>query len=266
MSEPFDLPAYLNRIGVAEVPSLDADGLLTLQRGQRLNIPFENLDILLGRGISLDSEHIFDKLVRQRRGGYCFEQNGLFLGALREAGFTARPLLARVWLFANGTPPKTHMINLVTVGDEEWIADAGFGGSYTPPMRLAEHEVVGTDGISHRLIRHDELGWMLERSADNGETWSPQYSFTTAKVWPADIALSNHFVSTEPGGRFTSNAIASIVLPNGFASIVNRDYSRSSAKGDEASEIASAKMFQLRLSLVFGIDLSNGEIEALGLF
>jgi N-hydroxyarylamine O-acetyltransferase len=265
MSE-FDLAAYLGRIGVAELPPPDADGLVTIQRAHRLNIPFENLDILLGRGISLDPERVFDKLVRQRRGGYCFEQNGLFLAALHAAGFEARPLLARVWLFATETPPKTHMINLVTLDGEAWIADAGFGGSYTPPMRLAEHAVVGPDGIRHRLIRDDVLGWMLERSADEGETWAPQYSFTTALVWPSDIALSNHFVSTEPGGRFTSNAIASVVLPNGFASLINRDYSRSSAKGDEAAQIASPKALQLRLSLVFGIDLSNGEIEALGLF
>jgi N-hydroxyarylamine O-acetyltransferase len=266
LSQPFDLAAHLTRIGLAEVPPPDADSLVAIQRGQRLAIPFENLDILLGRGISLDPDRVFDKLVRQRRGGYCFEQNSLFLAALQASGFRARPLLARVWRFATDTPPKTHMINLVTIDGQEWIADAGFGGSYTPPMTLAEHEVEGPDGVRHRLIRAEDLGWVLERSADDGETWSPQYSFTTSRVWPADIALSNHFVSTVPDGRFTTNAIASIVLPHGFASLVNRDYNRSSAKGEEVAQIASAKALQLRLSLVFGIDLSQDEIELLALF
>lgn len=261
----FDLSAYLVRIGLEETPAADADGLVAIQRAHRLAIPFENLDILLGRGISVDPETIFEKLVRRRRGGYCFEQNSLFLAALRTLGFEARPLLARVWLMAERTPPKTHMVNLVTIGGEAWIADAGFGGSYTPPMRLEEGETRSLDGVRHRLTRDPEHGWMLMRCAD-GESWAPQYSFTTARVWPADIALANHYTSTVPDGRFTSNAIASIVLPHGFASLVNRDYSRNSAKGEERAHIASAKALQLRLSLVFGIDLTSQEIETLELF
>lgn len=222
--------------------------------------------MLLGRGVSLEPEKIFDKLVRQRRGGYCFEHNGLFLDALRAVGFGARPLLARVWLFATETPPKTHMLNLVTINGQEWIADAGFGGSYTPPMPLKEHEVVGSDGVRHRLLRDADHGWLLERSADGGESWSPQYSFNTTPVWPSDIVLSNHFVSTVPGGLFTSKVMVSIVLPNGFASLIDRDYGRSSAAGEEKAQIASPKALQLRLSLVFGIDLSSEEVAQLGLF
>lgn len=265
MTTNFDLAAYFARIGLSETPAADVTGLVAVQRAHRLSIPFENLDIRLGRGISLDPERVFDKLVRHRRGGYCFEQNSLFLSALHALGFEARPLLARVWLFATDTPPKTHMINLVTIGGAEWIADAGFGGSYTPPMPLAEGEVQGPDGIHHRLSRDEPLGWMLERSTD-GEHWSRQYSFTTALVWPADFELANHYTSTMPGGVFTGNVIASAVLPNGFASLANRDYSRSSRKGEEKAEIASAKALQLRLSLVFGIDLTNEEIDALALF
>jgi len=259
----FDLLAYRSRIGLAELPRPDEDGLVAVQRAHRLAIPFENLDIPLGHGISVDPDAIFRKLVTARRGGYCFEQNGLFLSALQAMGFHARPLLARVWLFATETPPKTHMLNLVSFGDEAWIADAGFGGSYTPPMPLAELAVTGADGVSHRLARDAQFGWMLERRDESG-SWSRQYSFTTDPVWPADIAQANHFTSTLPGGRFTSNAIASIVLPNGFASLVNRDYSRASAKGEERSRIASANMLQLRLSLVFGIDLSREQIDRLG--
>jgi len=260
----FDLPAYLARIGLKEVPDADAEGLLTLQRAHRLSIPFENLDIPLGRGISLDPEQVFDKLVRRRRGGYCFEQNGLFLAALHAIGFEARALLARVWLFATETPPKTHQVLLVALNGEDWIADAGFGGSYTPPMRLAEGEAASPDGTRFRLIRDAQHGWMLARWG--GEDWQPQYSFTTDRVWPADIAMSNHFVSNEPDSRFVTSMFVTTVLPHGFASLINRDYHRTSAKGDERSEISSAKMLQLRLSLVFGIDLTDQEIAALGQF
>ncbi|MGE0775083.1 MAG: arylamine N-acetyltransferase [Sphingomonadaceae bacterium] len=265
MTAAFDIPAYLARIGLAEQPAPDLAGLIAIQRAHRLAIPFENLDIRLGRGIDLDPDHVFDKLVLRRRGGYCFEQNGLFLSALLAMGFAARPLLARVWLFAADAPPKTHMLILVTLNGEEWIADAGFGGSYTPPMPLAEQEMQSPDGTRHRLLRDGEFGWMLERQAGQGE-WSGQYSFSTARVWPSDIALANHFTATAPGSRFVENAVASVALPTGFASLFNRSYSRTSAKGEEAAEITSAKMLQLRLSLVFGIDLSNEEVARLGLF
>jgi N-hydroxyarylamine O-acetyltransferase len=262
----FDIAAYLARIGLPESPALDGEGLFALQRAHRLAIPFENLDIPLGRGISLDPAHLFDKLVLRRRGGYCFEQNSVFLSALRALGFEARPLLARVWLFAEDVPPKTHMLLLVTQESGLWIADAGFGGAYAPPMPLAEGEVLGPDGAWHRLVRDDEFGWILERRAGDENEWSRQYSFTTAPVWPSDIGLANHFTATQPGGHFTSNVIASVILPNGLAALTNRNYTRYSASGAERAEIASAKMLQLRLSLVFGIDLSSDEIAALNLF
>lgn len=263
---PFDIAAYLARIGLPEPPAPDADGLFAVQRAHRLAIPFENLDIPLGRGISLDPEHLFDKLVLHRRGGYCFEQNGIFLSALHALGFEARPLLARVWLFAEDVPPKTHMLILVTLPSGEWIADAGFGGAYAAPMPLVEGEVLGPDGAWHRLIRDDAFGWVLERRGGDEGEWIRQYSFTTAPIWPSDIGLANHFTATQPGGRFTSNVVASIILPNGLAALTNRDYTRYSASGAERAEISSAKMLQLRLSLVFGIDLSSEEIAALNLF
>ena len=95
MSNSLDLPAYLARIALPAPPAPDAEGLAAVQRAHRLVIPFENLDIPLGRGISLDPDAVFDKLVTRGRGGYCFEQNQLFLRALHAMGFTARPLLAR---------------------------------------------------------------------------------------------------------------------------------------------------------------------------
>lgn len=261
----FDLDAYLARIGLKEPPAADVQGLLAVQRAHRLAIPFENFDVLLKRPIATEPEAVFEKLVRKRRGGYCFEQNTLFLEALQALKFDARPLLARVWLFAEAVPPKTHMILLVTIDGREWIADAGFGGSYTPPMPLGEGEAESPDGARYRLRRDAVHGWMLERN-HRSQGWEPQYSFTTAPVWPADIALANYHTSTAPDSRFTSSIIASMVLPNGFASLNDLDYRRSSGTGEEAGAITSAKMLQLRLSLLFGIDLQNEEIEALGLF
>ena len=141
-----------------------------LQRAHRLAIPFENLDIPLGRGISIDPAHVFDKLVTRRRGGYCFEQNQVFLRALLAMEFVARPLLARVWLMAESTPPLTHTFSLVNIDGQEWIADAGFGGSFSPPMPLEDGATVQmADGTAHRLVRR-EHDWMLERAGDPAAT------------------------------------------------------------------------------------------------
>ncbi len=274
MPEEIDLDAYLARIGLKSRPAADPEGLAAVQRAHRLSIPFENLDVILGRGISLDPGAIFDKLVTRRRGGYCFEQNGLFGDALAALGFTTRPLLARVWLGATETPPRTHTLNLVTIEGTSWIADAGFGGSYSLPMPLAEGEALGPDGARHCLSRDGVHGWVLDRLGNPATTdgrgaeqgWVRQYSFTTDPVWPADLAQANHFTATVPGGRFTSCVVASMVLPNGFASLVDRAYSRTSASGTEQSEITSEKMLRLRLSLMFGIDLTTEEVAALGLF
>lgn len=272
---PFDLAAYLERIRLPAPPSIDEAGLQVLQRAHRLAIPFENLDVALGRPIRIDGDAVFAKLVEARRGGYCFEHNRLFGDALAALGFEARPLLARVWLGQMAVPPLTHTLSLVTMGDERWIADAGFGGSYAPAMPLVDGvETDAPDGARFRLSGDDVGGWMLERRGDAATTdgrgagpgWQRQYGFTVAPVFDSDLALSNHWSSTAPGTRFTAHAIVSLVLPRGFASLTDRAYRRRS--GDQASEASldDPRQYRMRLSLMFGIELSQEEVAALGLF
>lgn len=275
----FDLDLYLERIRLAERPQADAAGLLALQRAHRLAIPFENLDVILGRGIAIDSDSVFAKLVTARRGGYCFEHNRLFLDALDALGFTARPLLARVWLGAEHVPPLTHAISLVTIDGQDWIADSGFGGSYVPPMPLADgEEAVAPDGARFRLNRDPAYGWMLDRQGDAATTdgrasgadpelfAGAQYSFELQTVYPADFALGNHWTSTAPGTRFTTLRLVSIVLPRGFASLNDRAYRRRNGDNDGSAEITDPRVYRLRLSMMFGIDLPPDAVAQLGLF
>lgn len=275
ISAPIDLDAYLDRIGLGLPPAPDAKGMTIVQQAHRLSIPFENLDVRLGRGISLDPDHVFDKLVHRRRGGYCFEQNQLFLRALTAIGFDARPLLARVWLGATDVPPRTHTINLVRVDGNDWIADAGFGGSYGPPMRLFDgSEATAPDGADFRLSLTDDHGWLLERRGDpratDGRTthddWQAQYSFTLEHVAPSDLELSNHWTSTRSGVRMTSLSLVSLVLPSGFASLTDRHYTRRSGDQHVEADIDSATAYRLRLNFVFGIALDEVEVMGLGLF
>lgn len=276
MTDAFNLPAYLERIGLKEPPLATAEGLSQVQRAHRLAIPFENLDIVLGRGIAIDSASVFAKLVSARRGGYCFEQNRLFEDALIALGFSVRPLLARVWLGVDGPPPgKTHTLGLVTIDGQDWIADAGFGGSYNPPMPLADGETaMAPDGAQFRLMRDPLHGWMLERNGhpgatdgrSRGEGWVPQYSFATDAVFEADLALSNHWTATAPESRFTRFRIVSAVLPQGFATLTDRQYRRRNGDQEATGEIDDPRVYRMRLSLLFGIDLSVEDIARLGLF
>lgn len=271
----FDLDAYLARVRLPVRPTLDGYGLQALQRAHRLAIPFENVDVALGRGIAIDSGAVFDKLVTRSRGGYCFEQNRLFGDALAALGFDARPVLARVWLGAVEPPPLTHVLSLVTVDGREWIADPGFGGSYAPPMPLAEGaEVEASDGARFRLRRDDAHGWMLLRDGDpattdgrgTGEGWRPQYSFTTAPVWDSDLAMGNWWSSTAPASRFRQLVVTSIVLPRGFASLTDRRYRRRVGEDETTGEIDDPRVYRMRMSLMFGIDLSAEDVAGLGLF
>lgn len=249
------LDAYLARIGLDARPTADIDGLRTVHRAHRRTIPFENLDIALGRGISLDPDVLFAKLVTARRGGYCFEHNALFLGALEALGFAVRPLLARVWLFADGVPPATHTLTLVTLGGEAWIADAGFGGSEVPPLRLAEGAAAGDGAIRHTLRADPDFGWMLERDGER------QYSFTEARVWPVDLAIANHWVATAPASRFVALRIANIVADGGLVSLTGTRLSEGDAEGE-----LDAAGYRAALAVRFGIELSEDEVAALGLF
>lgn len=264
MSES-SLSRYLERVGFAGKPAPDLDTLVRLQLAHRLAIPFENLDIPLGRGISLAPERVFDKLVAQRRGGYCYEQNGLFLAMLREIGFEARPLLARVWLLAEGIPPRTHTFNLVTLGGVDYLADAGFGGSYLPVLELAEGSAAETpDGARHRLSRDPEHGWLLER--DGGSGWTRQYSFTLDAVMPADLEMANHWTATRPDTRFTTLKIASCPIGDGFASLVGRTFTLNRRGVPEVREIESAEEYRHVLSERFRLALGADEVIALGLY
>jgi N-hydroxyarylamine O-acetyltransferase len=272
----FDLDAYLTRIGMPARPTLDAAGLERLQRAHRLAIPFEALDPALGRPVDIGSDAVFAKLVGRRRGGYCFEHNRLFGDALAALGFAVRPLLARVWLGATDVPPLTHTLSLVTLDGQDWIADPGFGGSYSPPLPLVDGATgVGVDDARFRLQADAVHGWMLLRDGDpattdgrgTGEGWRPQFSFTTATVWESDLQLGNHWTSSAPASRFRQLRIASIILPRGFATLTDRHYRRQVTGGEaSAGEITDPRVYRMRLSLMFGIDLTKEEVEELGLF
>lgn len=283
------MEAYLARIGLTQVPEADAAGLARIVKAHRQSIGFENIDVMLGRSIRIDADSVRAKLVtgQARRGGYCFEQNALFGAMLARIGFDARPLLGRVWLgmdwpgASDAMPPMTHTFSLVTIDGASWIADAGFGGSFVPPMPLMNGaEATTEDGAHHRLRRSGAPGeakgaWLLERAgavsatdgraSDHGD-FQPQYSFGLGEVAPVDLELANHWTATRPATRFTSGCLASIVLEDGFASLNARSLRIYAGGRASTMEIATARDWRSVLADLFHIELSVEEVAQLALF
>jgi len=277
-----NLDRYLDRIGFVARPSAEPDVIAALQSAHRLAIGFENLDVMLGRPIRIDASSVFDKIVVNGRGGYCFEQNRLFGDVLAAIGVANRPLLARVrlGLAQDVIPPRTHVCLLATIAGGKWLVDAGFGGSDLAPLPLEDGaEAQTADGARHRLRRTGERGslegeWLLERagpvSATDGRAaahgdWQAQYTFDLAQVVPGDLEQANHWTSTRPDTRFTSLHVASIPLVGGFASMVDRDLTVYGANGTERRVIADAADYARTLREVFRIAMTEQEAARLPL-
>lgn len=228
----FDLKAYLGRIGYEGDPAVSLQSLRKLLHHQLHTIPFENFDICLGRSIDLSPDYQFDKLVRKRRGGYCFEINGLLLAAAQAIGFEARPLLARVHGddFVGG---RDHQLTLITLGHQQWIVDAGFGRD-TPhcplPVNLDETFVCATRKL--RFVDGAHLGTLLQLEAE-GE-WKTLYSFDFEYVGPADIETSNHFTATHPSSHFVQRRVAALPVEGGVVTL--SDYKMTIRKDGQQTE------------------------------
>ena len=206
----FDLAGYLERIGASAGSDLRA-----LHRAHVAAIPFENLDPHQGIPVSLEPEDLERKLVADRRGGYCFEQNLLFKAALEAAGWRVEPMLARVRYGAppGAVRPRTHLLLRVSADGVSWHADVGFGnGTPVEPLQFGPAGVHEMDGWSFRVVEEgDEL--VLQTLEEPG--WQAVYAFAPRPVPLVDVETSNWFTSTYPRSPFVTGLIASVQRRDG---------------------------------------------------
>ncbi|HZZ49036.1 MAG TPA: arylamine N-acetyltransferase [Pseudonocardia sp.] len=199
--ELFDLDAYLHRIGQPAAPP-SASTLRELARAHVRTIPFENVDVVLGRHRGLAPGAITDKLVRRTRGGYCFEHALLFAAAAAGLGYPVRRLLSRVQPHRAGA--RTHMTLLVGADNTDHLVDVGFGAGMIEPIPLRDAAEVDQAGWLHRLESRGEE-WTLLRRTDDG--WTPQHAFTLEPARPIDYEVAHHYVSTHPKSPFVGNLV-----------------------------------------------------------
>lgn len=206
---PF-LRAYFSRLGWTGEPDVSIDTLRELHLQHNSAIPFENLDVLLPREIHLDDRALEEKLIAARRGGYCFEQNGLLERVLREIGFNVRSLLGRVVL-ANPPqmPPRTHRLLLVEVAGERWIADVGFGGqTLTAPIKLLADIPQQTPHGSYRLV-HEGDEWTLQ--FNHHEHWQSMYHFDLGRQYASDYVMGNFWSAHWPQSHFRHHLLMCVI-------------------------------------------------------
>jgi N-hydroxyarylamine O-acetyltransferase len=268
MSYNVNLEHYFARIGYEGPRAATLDVLQAIHALHPRAIPFENLSPFTRRAVRLDLESIERKLVSDRRGGYCFEQNALFANVLTQLGFSVTPLLARVlWgREDDAVPPRTHMVLRIDIGGEAWIADVGFGSvTLTAPLRLttgvAQHTQLGIFRLAD--ASHDALNLEVQL---RDESWARIYRFDLHPVEWIDYETSNWYTSTAPDSIFLSTLIVCRVMPEARIALFNDQLSERAADGELLSErqITSADEFAECLRDQFG--LNTGEIDTARVF
>lgn len=206
-----DLEAYLHRIGIDDrPPEPTLDTLRRLQRAHITSIPFENGETVLGRPTPLDVGSLQDKMVRHRRGGYCFEHAGLFAAALERLGFGVTGLISRITMGADKLLPATHAAIKVDTEDNDrsWISDVGRGGGPLEPIELADGAAL-QENWTFTLQRTEHARteyWTLFASRPEG--WLDLHRFSLTPSYPIDYVVGNHYIATHPDSPFNRRIIA----------------------------------------------------------
>ncbi len=258
MNHSMDLASYFTRVGLAGgTLSASTENLQRLHQAQVYSIPFENFDVALGRPVHLDLPALEEKLVHQRRGGYCFELNGLFRAVLEQLGYSVVPLLGRVHLRGDHLG-RTHLLLLVTIENQQWVADVGFGGGcgLITPERFQFDKPFQQQHQRFRYVKDDRYGVMFQLWWDNNH-WKNIYSFDFTTVDSSDIALGNYFTSTSPSSLFTQSIVATKPTPNGRLALLNRQMKIVQDGVEQVLEIEKGPAYFEMLREQFGLALGK---------
>ncbi|KAB2386150.1 arylamine N-acetyltransferase family protein [Actinomadura montaniterrae] len=270
-SDLLDLPAYLKRIGYDGAPRPDAATLRALHRAHVTSIPFENLEIMLGRPVELDLAAVQGKLVDRPRGGYCFEHNRLFAAVLEKIGFEVTALTGRVSMGAEKLLPGTHALLLVRTpgqpADEAaLLCDVGFGGGPLEPLAFpGDGADVDQDGWGLRLrpgrttaaLPAGAQVWEMHQRGPDG--WFRRHSFPLVEAFRVDFDVLNHYVSTSPRSPFTRRPFVQRFSPEAHLVLDGTAVTVTRPAGEtETRDVAPARLPEV-LAEEFGIVLEGGD-------
>lgn len=259
------LDAYFERIGYGSPTSRSLATLNAIVRAHVQTIPFENIDVLMGRGIVLEPHAIRHKLVSSPRGGYCFEHNSLLAEVLQELGFSPMVLSARVRIGrpSDFVPARTHMVLRVELEHTLWLVDVGVGGlSPTAALALETEGPQPTPHETRRVVRLGQWTGLEQRSPDAklvhqvllGDTWQDVCEFTLEEMPLIDRTLANWYLNTHPASHFRDRLMVAKAHVGGRATLLNREFTRREAAGGTKTVlIESAEQLDAVLQQQFGI-------------
>ena len=247
--------AYLERIGYQGPVDPCAEILQKLHTAHIRSVPFENLDIHLGRPIVLNEPALYSKIVRERRGGFCYELNGLFYGLLRGLGFSVSMLSAGVATKERGFGPDyDHMALLVSL-EEPWLADVGFGDSFEQPLALNTSAVQEQEENAFR-VEADGTNRVLLRRTRSGE-WQPQYRFSLEPRKLEDYAAMCLHHQSSPLSHFTRQRVVTLATPEGRITLSGMRLIATARDGRRSErDVADRAEYKELLLRVFGIRLA----------
>ena len=247
---PVDVTAYLRRTGAPRPAAPTLAALTALHEAHVGAIPFENLDVLLGREIRLDLDSLQAKLVAGGRGGYCFEHNTLFAAVLGELGFGVTTLFGRVGSKPDAVRPRTHMVLRVDLPEGPFLADVGFGGD--GPVRPVPLDAApAAPGGGHRV----------EAEPDGFALHGPEgslYTFTLERQHAVDFEVANHWTSTHPSSHFRRTLTAQRSWPGGRAILRDRELVETRSAERQTTTVRDADHLLAVLEAVFGLRFPAG--------
>lgn len=253
-----DVQFYLDRLDDHETPEPTAETLRRLHLAHLLTVPFENLSIHMGEPIVLETKALFDKIVRRRRGGFCYELNGLFAALLRTLGFRVDMLSAGVANSEGRFGPEFDHMTLLVHLQQRWLADVGFGDSFRQPLLLDESGAQIEGEKAYRLTRAGDYFTLMRRDGLNStDPWQAQYRFTLQPHTLSDYIERCYYHQTSPESTFTQKRVCSKATPTGRVTLSDRRFIMTSEDGTRNErELQDEKEVTCILRDYFGINLT----------
>jgi N-hydroxyarylamine O-acetyltransferase len=261
-SDELDLDAYLERTGYNGPLEPTAGTLRELHRRHVETIPFENLEIMLGRPVVLDLPSLQAKLVAHRRGGYCYEHNLLFAAVLERLGYTFTGLSARVTMGTGKLRPPTHMCIRAEVDGMAWLADTGFGNAgLIEPIPMRPGQPARQGAWEYALAEAGHGVWALRSLQPEG--WLELYTFTLEPRWPVDYMVLNWYTSTHPNSAFTQRPVVQKVSDSVRRSLVGAELAVIGPGWSRHTRAVDPAELPEVLAADFSIDLTAQDAETL---
>ena len=247
-----DADRCLKRIGYIGPTELNLSTLRALQRAFLLRVPFENLDIHLGRQISLSSESIYEKIVSRKRGGFCYECNILFFDLLNELGFQVEYLSARMVKGSTVGPEYDHMVILVNL-EHNYLVDVGNGQSCREPLRIDGTNRSISEGYEYRVGTYGKGYALYCQKSDTA--WTPRFLFTLIPRDRGAFSSMCHYHQTSPESVFTQHRLVTIATKEGRVTLADTRLTITKGVEIEESVLTSEDDFYENLKQYFGIEV-----------